>query len=61
MVMVDVLARGEPVLEVMLRGGGSSHGEASAWAAIVSSMLASPQGASEQYMCSVTASFRANG
>ena len=31
-------------------GGGLVHGVASACAAIVSSMLASPQGASEQYM-----------
>lgn len=40
---------------------GTSQGEASSWAAIVSSMLASPQGASEQYMCSVTSSLIAKG
>ncbi len=42
-------------------GAGISHGAASSWAAIVSSMLASPHGASEQYMCTVTPSFKAKG
>jgi len=42
-------------------GGGIFQGVESSWAAMVSSMLASPQGASEQYMCRLMPSFKANG
>lgn len=56
---VGVVTPGEVVDED--EDGGRSQGEASSWAAIVSSMLASPQGASEQYMCRVTPSLIAKG
>lgn len=42
-------------------GGALVHGVASSWASMVSSMLASPQGASEQYMWICTSSRMANG
>lgn len=42
-------------------GGGLVHGVASSWADMVSSMLASPQGASEQYMWILTFSWMVNG
>ena len=40
----------EPVEPDVIVGGALIHGVASSWASMVSSMLASPQGASEQYM-----------
>ena len=40
---------------------GSAHGVASFCASIMSSMLASPHGASEQYMCSFRSSRRVKG
>lgn len=42
-------------------GGALVHGVASSWAAMTSSMLASPQGASEQYMWMETLSWMVNG
>lgn len=42
-------------------GGGEVQGVASSWAAITSSMLASPQGASEQYMWISTSSLILKG
>lgn len=42
-------------------GGGLVQGVASSWADIVSSMLASPQGASEQYIWTLTFERMANG
>lgn len=42
-------------------GSGDSHGEASSCADMVSSMEASPQGASEQYICMVTSSLQMKG
>ena len=42
-------------------GGALAHGVASSWASMVSSMLASPQGASEQYMCICTSSRMVKG
>lgn len=41
--------------------GEISHGVESLWAAIVSSILASPQGASEQYICNSMSSLREKG
>ena len=42
-------------------GGALVHGVASSWASMISSMLASPQGASEQYMWICTPSWMVKG
>lgn len=42
-------------------GGGLVHGVESSWASMTNSMLASPQGASEQYMWIRTFSWIVNG
>lgn len=46
---------------VLSDGEGISQGEASACAAMMSSMLASPQGASEQYIWRVREGFQMKG
>jgi hypothetical protein len=43
-----------------MRGGGVIHGVESSWASMTNSMLASPQGASEQYMYMPTSSLIVN-
>lgn len=42
-------------------GGVVGHGVASSWFSMTSSILASPQGASEQYMCIETSSRMVKG
>jgi hypothetical protein len=55
----DGVSMGEVVAAGMsdMVGGGLVHGVASSWASMINSMLASPQGASEQYMWIWTSSW----